>query len=82
LDLVYPNICVVCLRIHKDSRTNICIFSKDGIQPTEFGKWVQNFPYTNNNYLDAMRSHWFYNDVLQNLIHSLKYNDHANFSND
>jgi predicted amidophosphoribosyltransferase len=29
-----------------------------------------------------MRSAWFYNDILQNLIHSLKYNDHANFSND
>jgi len=47
------------------------------MQPTKFGNWVQNV--TNNNYLDDMRSAWFYNDILHNLIHSLKYNDRANF---
>ena len=38
--------------------------------------------FPNNNYLDDMCSAWFYIDILQNLIHSLKYNDHTNFSND
>ena len=47
------------------------------MQPTKFGNWVQDV--TNNNYLDNMRSAWFYNDILHNLIHSLKYNDRANF---
>ena len=45
------------------------------MQPTKFGNWVQNV--TNNNYLDDMRSAWFYNDILHNLVHSLKYNDAA-----
>ena len=50
------------------------------MQPTRFGSWIQNV--TNNNYLDDMRSTWFYNDILHNLIHSLKYNDRANFGFD
>jgi ComF family protein len=50
------------------------------MQPTRFGSWIQNV--TNNNYLDDMRSTWFYNDVLHNLIHSLKYNDLDNFDFD
>ena len=50
------------------------------MQPTKFGNWVQNV--TNNNYLDDMRSAWFYNDILHNLIHSLKYNDRANYGFD
>ena len=29
-----------------------------------------------------MRSAWFYNDILHNLIHSLKYHDRANFGFD
>ena len=45
------------------------------MQPIKFGNWVQNV--TNNNYLDDMRSVWFYN-----LIHSLKYDDRANFGFD
>ena len=50
------------------------------MQPTKFGSWIQNV--TNNNYLDDMRSTWFYNDILHNFIHSLKYNDRANFGFD
>ena len=50
------------------------------MQPAKFGNWVQNV--TNNNYLDDMRSAWFYNDILHNLIHSLKYNGRANFGFD
>jgi len=80
LDLIYPNTCVGCSRIHEDNRTNICRFCKDGMQPTKFGNWIQNV--TNNNYLDDMRSAWFYNDILHNLIHSLKYNDRANYGFD
>jgi len=78
--LVYPNTCVGCSWIHEDNRTNICKFCKDGMQPKKFGNWVQNV--TNNNYLDDMRSAWFYNDILHNLIHSLKYNDRANYGFD
>jgi len=50
------------------------------MQPTKFGNWAQDV--TNNNYLDDMRSAWFYNDILHNLIHSLKYHDRANFGFD
>ena len=50
------------------------------MQPKKFGNWVQDV--TNNNYLDDTRSAWFYNDILHNLIHSLKYNDRANFGFD
>ena len=50
------------------------------MQPTRFGSWIQNV--TNNNYLDDMRSTWFYNDILHNFIHSLKYNDRDNFGFD
>ena len=78
--MVYPNTCVGCSRIHEDNRTNICKFCKDGMQPTKFGNWAQDV--TNNNYLDDMRSAWFYNDILHNLIHSLKYHDRANFGFD
>jgi len=80
LALVYPNTCVGCSRIQKDNGTNICKFCNEGMQPIKFGGWVQNV--TNNNYLDDMRSVWFYNDILHNLIHSLKYNDRANFGFD
>jgi len=78
--LVYPNTCVGYLRTHEDNRANICKFCKDGMQPTKFGSWIQNV--TNNNYLDDMRSTWFYNDNLHNLIHSLKYNELDNFGFD
>ena len=50
------------------------------MQPTKFSNWVQNV--TNKNYLDDMRSAWFYNDFLQNLIHSLKYSERANLGFD
>ena len=50
------------------------------MQPIKFGNWAQDV--TNNNYLDDMRSAWFYNDILHNLIHSLKYHDRANFGFD
>ena len=50
------------------------------MHPTKFGNWIQNV--TNNNYLDDMPSAPFYNDILHNLIHSLKYNDRANFGFD
>ena len=78
--MVYPNTCMRCSRIHEDNRTNIYKFCKDGMQPKKFGNWVQDV--TNNNYLDDTRSAWFYNDILHNLIHSLKYNDRANFGFD
>ena len=78
--MVYPNTCVGCARIHEDNRTNICKFCKDGMQPTKFGNWVLNV--TNKNYLDDMRSAWFYNDILQNLIHYLKYSERANLGFD
>ena len=39
--------------------------------------WVKNV--TNNHHLDDTCSAWFYNDILHNLNHSLKYNDWANF---
>ena len=38
--------------------------------------------FPNNNYLDDMYSTWFYIDILQDLIHSLKYNDRDNFGFD
>ena len=47
-----------------------------------FRVWLMSKIIPNNNYLDDMYSAWFYIDILQNLIHSLKYNDHTNFSND
>lgn len=50
------------------------------MQPTKFGNWVLNV--TNKNYLDDMRSAWFYNDILQNLIHYLKYSERANLGFD
>ena len=66
--------------IHKYNRTNIYKFFKGGRQPKKF---VNSFKNVINNYsLDDMRPDWFYNNILHNLVNSIKYNDHNNFGFD
>ena len=75
LDLFFPNQCLVCnKRIFRlcDSVCSQCLMC---FEKSNLGNWVENFSHSEG--LDGVYSGWYFNDQIQRVIHSLKYEERA-----
>lgn len=73
LSLVYPNHCIPCKQPIKDGV--LCRPCQGKLEPSNLGNWVKQVHHHEG--MDKAYSYWYFNDILQDIIHPLKYADRA-----
>lgn len=79
-DLVYPDTCVVCgLNLKGDGLVSegICQSCVEKLTPTNLGNWQSGVRHGDG--LDVVCSGWWFSSDIQQVIHSLKYQERAKF---
>lgn len=67
--------CLSCNNLMDENESKICRNCLSMLTPTNRGNWVGDL--TVNTHIDKVYSAWFFEDVIQGLIHGLKYNGNA-----
>ena len=75
LDLFFPNQCLVCSKGIFRSSDSICTQCFMSFEKTNLGNWIENVSHSEG--LDGVYSGWYFNDQIQRVIHSLKYEERA-----
>lgn len=75
LNLVYPNLCLLCKQIMEEHNKAICQDCWQKFKPIPVRNRLKSMLVTDG--LDAAFSGWFFTNGLEDVIHSLKYNDRA-----
>ena len=75
LDLFLPNQCLVCSKGIFRSSDSICTQCFMSFEKTNLGNWIENVSHSEG--LDGVYSGWYFNDQIQRVIHSLKYEERA-----
>ena len=75
LDLFFPNQCLVCSKGIFRSSDSICTQCFMSFEKTNLGNWIENVSHPEG--LDGVYSGWYFNDQIQRVIHSLKYEERA-----
>lgn len=75
LDLIYPNMCLICNQFINTNRNAFCSKCKENFTPIIKSNRINKLLVSDG--LDAARSGWYFTQGLDDLIHSLKYNDRA-----
>jgi ComF family protein len=73
LNLVYPNHCLYCQRFIPEGL--LCSECENQLEPVKRKNRVRQVPF--NTGIDQVYACWYFNDVLQSVIHALKYEDRA-----
>ncbi len=76
LNMIYPNNCRICGAAF-DSSAIICEKCIVFLEPTGLGNWIDRVTFSDN--IDQAYSCWYFNDQIQQLIHTMKYLDSAKF---
>ena len=76
LNMIYPNSCRIC-GVGLNSGVIICEKCTAGLEPTELGNWIDRVTFSD--YIDQAYCGWYFNDQIQQLIHTMKYLDSAKF---
>jgi ComF family protein len=72
IDLLYPPICISCENRMAEEEV-ICESCLSELEPTNMGNWVTNV--TNHEFLDCTYSGWYFDDIFQQMIHEMKYQE-------
>jgi len=75
LDLIYPNMCLICNQFINTNRNAFCSKCKENFTPIIKSNRINKLLVSDG--LDAAHSGWYFTQGLDDLIHSLKYNDRA-----
>lgn len=73
LDVLFPPFCCVCGKRLDPQEKAVCGTCWSSIRPTNLGNWRDNVTIQED--LDCVLAGWFIDDVLQKIIHSLKYHE-------
>lgn len=72
-DIIYPPFCLVCNKKLSQGEQVVCGQCWDKLIPTHLGNWQNEV--THKEGLDYVLTGWFFDEVFQNIIHSLKYKE-------
>ena len=72
IDLLYPPICISCEERMAGEEV-ICEYCLSGLEPTNLGNWVENI--TNHDHLDCAYSGWYFDEIFQQMVHEMKYQE-------
>lgn len=72
-DIIYPPFCLVCNKKLSQGKQVVCGQCWDKLIPTHLGNWQNEV--THKEGLDYVLTGWFFDEVFQNIIHSLKYKE-------
>ena len=75
LDIFFPNQCLVCNKGIFRSSDSVCSQCLMSFEETNLGNWVKNLSHSEG--LDGVYSGWYFNEQIQRVIHSLKYEERA-----
>jgi len=75
LGLVYPHTCIICNQFMKNQTKSFCTDCKENFNPIVKSNRLNKL--LNADGLDTAYSGWYFSNGLDDLIHSLKYNDRA-----
>ncbi|NOZ03955.1 MAG: ComF family protein [FCB group bacterium] len=75
LDFLYPAKCLLCDTFQKTTFNTICPNCKDAFRSTNLGNWINTV--ANPLGIDRAYSGWFFDNEIQKVIHSLKYQERA-----
>lgn len=78
LNLIYPRTCMYCNGFTAITPIGLCRTCWDSVPATGLGNWVDRV--TNHAALDAAWSGWYFDEKLQAVIHSFKYQDTPKFA--
>ncbi|MEA1881910.1 MAG: ComF family protein [Candidatus Marinimicrobia bacterium] len=73
LKLVFPNYCLFCKQVL--THGILCAGCKSQLAPTDRNNRIQNVHFPQ--YIDVAYAAWWFNDILQEVIHQMKYADRA-----
>ena len=75
VDLFLPNYCFSCDKPHSNKYECLCDEWWTFLSPDHGNNWIDNPPYSSH--LSSVYSGWYFNKVLQPVVHEIKYNGYA-----
>ncbi len=70
---IYPQFCINCESELNSKEVIVCDNCLNGLTPTQLGNWKNQL--TTGNYLDCAFSAFWFDELLQNLVHKIKYDN-------
>ena len=71
LNFIYPNTCRLCSTSLNPNEKIICQYCELFFKPTNLRNWITRLTFPEN--IDQAYSGWYFNDEIQQLIHTMKY---------
>ena len=75
VDWFLPNYCFALDKPHSNEYECLCDECWTYLSPAHGKNWIDNLP--NLSYLSSAYSGWYFNKVLQSVVHEIKYNGYA-----
>ncbi len=73
LNLIYPPFCISCRKLLDSNEKVVCCHCWNKIELTHKGNWKEELTYSNG--IDYVFSGWYFDEILQIIIHHLKYSE-------